>query len=39
MKNDNQQEEAREIVISVRDLHISFGSLSVLKGIDLDVYK
>jgi len=39
MKNENQQAESREIVISVRNLNVSFGDLSVLKGINLDVYK
>ncbi|SEW36845.1 phospholipid/cholesterol/gamma-HCH transport system ATP-binding protein [Chitinophaga sp. YR573] len=29
----------KEVVISIKDLKKSFGSLSVLKGIDLDVYK
>jgi phospholipid/cholesterol/gamma-HCH transport system ATP-binding protein len=29
----------KEVVISIKDLKKSFGSLSVLRGIDLDVYK
>jgi phospholipid/cholesterol/gamma-HCH transport system ATP-binding protein len=29
----------KEVIISIKDLRKSFGSLSVLKGIDLDVYK
>lgn len=29
----------KEVVISIKDLRKSFGSLSVLRGIDLDVYK
>ncbi|GAA3935729.1 ATP-binding cassette domain-containing protein [Chitinophaga oryziterrae] len=29
----------KEVIISIKDLTKSFGSLSVLKGIDLEVYK
>jgi phospholipid/cholesterol/gamma-HCH transport system ATP-binding protein len=29
----------KEVVISIKDLKKSFGNLSVLRGIDLDVYK
>lgn len=29
----------KEVIISIKDLRKSFGSLSVLKGIDLEVYK
>lgn len=31
--------DSSQAVISVRDLHKAFGSLEVLKGIDLDVFK
>ena len=29
----------REVILSVRDLHKSFGSLDVLKGISMDIHK
>jgi phospholipid/cholesterol/gamma-HCH transport system ATP-binding protein len=39
MNNKNQQGIKEDIVISIRDLHKSFGESRVLKGIDLDVFK
>ena len=37
-KTDTKNAE-KELVISIRDLHKSFGPLTVLDGIDLDIYK
>ncbi len=33
------QTEEQEIVLSVRDIHVSFGAHHVLKGLNLDVYR
>lgn len=40
MKNKEKKEEAkREVVLSIKDLHKSYGKKEVLKGINLEVYK
>lgn len=41
MYKQNQQDHINynETVISVKELHKSFGDLTVLRGVDLDVYK
>ncbi|MCX6224371.1 MAG: ATP-binding cassette domain-containing protein, partial [Bacteroidia bacterium] len=39
MRNENQPDNLHKVVISIRNLHKSFGELQVLKGIDLDVFK
>lgn len=39
MKKENQAVNRKEAVISIRDLHKSFGGSPVLRGIDLDVFK
>ncbi|MBQ7408524.1 MAG: ABC transporter ATP-binding protein [Clostridia bacterium] len=37
-KPATNQPQQREVVISIKDLHKSYGPKEVLKGIDLDVY-
>lgn len=32
-------EKKREVVISVRDLEVGFGSKTIMKGLNLDIYK
>lgn len=32
-------EQNKELILSIRDLHKSFGTTEVLKGVDLDIYK
>ena len=39
MEEPKNNSGGREIVISLRDLHKSFGENQVLKGIDLDVFQ
>ena len=40
MKNkEKKEEEKREVVLSIKDLHKSYGKKEVLKGINLEVYK
>ncbi|MEO8762601.1 MAG: ATP-binding cassette domain-containing protein [Bacteroidia bacterium] len=39
MEENNQHSINNDAVISIRGLYKSFGSLDVLKGIDLDVFK
>lgn len=40
MKNKEKKEEKkREVVLSIKDLHKSYGKKEVLKGINLEVYK
>lgn len=41
MKNKEKKEEEkqREVVLSIKDLHKSYGKKEVLKGINLEVYK
>ncbi len=39
VSKEEHQISTTEKVISLRDLHKSFGSLHVLRGIDLDVYR
>ena len=40
MKNKEKKEEVkREVVLSIKDLHKSYGKKEVLKGINLEVYK
>ncbi len=40
MKNkEKKEEEKKEVVLSVKGLHKSYGKKEVLKGIDLEVYK
>ena len=39
MNNGNREGEANSAVITIRNLHKSFGANNVLRGIDLDVYK
>ena len=40
MKNkEKKEEEKREVVLSITDLHKSYGKKEVLKGINLEVYK
>ncbi|MEP6594680.1 MAG: ABC transporter ATP-binding protein [Ginsengibacter sp.] len=36
---ENEKNNKKELVISIRDLYKSFGDNHVLQGIDLDVYK
>ena len=38
MKNkEKKEEEKREVVLSIKDLHKSYGKKEVLKGINLEV--
>src|ERR1044071_3771 len=39
MNNENGNRELANRVISIRGLEKSFGDLSVLRGVDIDVYK
>lgn len=40
LKNKEKKEEKkREVVLSIKDLHKSYGKKEVLKGINLEVYK
>ena len=40
MKNkEKKEEQKREVVLSIKDLHKSYGKKEVLKGINLEVYK
>src|SRR2546428_2870821 len=39
MKKKELHIDKNKVVITIRDLHKSFGSNHVLRGIDLDVYK
>lgn len=38
-KEKKEEEEKREVVLSIKDLHKSYGKKEVLKGINLKVYK
>ena len=38
-KETKKEEEKREVVLSIKDLHKSYGKKEVLKGINLEVYK
>ena len=38
-KKREEKEETREVILSIHDLHKSYGKKEVLKGINLDVYK
>ena len=38
-KEKKEEEEKREVVLSIKDLHKSYGKKEVLKGINLEVYK
>jgi phospholipid/cholesterol/gamma-HCH transport system ATP-binding protein len=37
-EDENRGAAARELIVKVRDLHVSFGDKKVLDGLDLDVY-
>ena len=34
-----KQHQEREVILSVRDLHVAFGKAQILKGLNLDVYR
>ena len=38
-KKKEEKEETREVILSIHDLHKSYGKKEVLKGINIDVYK
>ena len=39
MNNESDHSKEKEVVISIRDLHKSFGNNCVLDGVDLDLYR
>jgi len=39
MSNESDHSKEKEVVISIRDLHKSFGNNCVLDGVDLDLYR